>query len=267
MARRKPTDSPMSFFSFQDIIACVTGIMILVTLLLALDPLSSKIEEITNRVVAATPDQSQIDAIAESRRRAEDASARLTQMMEEVERRKSQPSISVEEVDRVEARVARESTELAAIEKRLQTLESETAQVKAATKEAKALTEVTITQWSDVTKRHTESQLKSRVRRHQGETDPLEAVMIEIDHLRVVWGSVDAGGVPRQRGESATADALKGLGEAFKSRTAADSYALFIVHDDAVAQFDDLRRAVASRGFAVGWQLWVGNDSFFEVSP
>lgn len=35
--RRKPDESPMSFFSFQDIVACTTGIMVLVTLLLTVE--------------------------------------------------------------------------------------------------------------------------------------------------------------------------------------------------------------------------------------
>lgn len=35
--RRKPDESPMSFFSFQDIVACTTGIMVLVTLLLTME--------------------------------------------------------------------------------------------------------------------------------------------------------------------------------------------------------------------------------------
>ena len=44
----------MSFFSFQDIMASVTGIMILVTLLLALDPLGTQMRA-SRSAQAATP--------------------------------------------------------------------------------------------------------------------------------------------------------------------------------------------------------------------
>ena len=38
MSRRgRQDEEPMSFFSFQDIIACITGIMVLITMLLALE--------------------------------------------------------------------------------------------------------------------------------------------------------------------------------------------------------------------------------------
>jgi len=57
MGRRKKRDeAPLSLFSFQDIMACLTGILILVALLLAIDGLSDDMQATPGK--SGTPEES-----------------------------------------------------------------------------------------------------------------------------------------------------------------------------------------------------------------
>lgn len=85
--RRESNDTPMSFFSFQDIIACTTGIMVLITLMLTLQLVNKTLawdkwqEDLTplkNAIAAAKKDR---DAMKEKIKQAE---ADLEKAREEV---------------------------------------------------------------------------------------------------------------------------------------------------------------------------------------
>ena len=75
MGRRKKRDeAPLSLFSFQDIMACLTGILIMVSLLLAIDGLSDEMQVTPGKGDPQVPQDrtARIEEIAEpaARRRA-----------------------------------------------------------------------------------------------------------------------------------------------------------------------------------------------------
>ena len=54
--RKKREEAPLSLFSFQDIMACLTGILILVALLIAMDGLTDEMEATPGKSGAPNPE-------------------------------------------------------------------------------------------------------------------------------------------------------------------------------------------------------------------
>lgn len=80
--RRGSVSTPFSLFAFQDIITSVTGIMILVTLMLALDLLQRKASSPPNQTAAVTADLE--SAIAENERQIAQLQAELGRLQSEL---------------------------------------------------------------------------------------------------------------------------------------------------------------------------------------
>ena len=121
--RKKREEAPLSLFSFQDIMACLTGILILVALLLAIDGLSDDMQ--------ATPGKS--GAPVE-----EDVAARLPELREQVailkrslDDRKGGKDVTQSEVDVLEDRVKQLAQEAERTRKRLEKADAELARITA----------------------------------------------------------------------------------------------------------------------------------------
>ena len=109
MPRRRATDeTPMSFFSFQDIIACTTGIMVLLTLLLTMELLTRTLGAAD--VVSVT--QQEVD---EARRKRDELRARMAEGRKMLARLAKGETISrtqIEHIQRIVEGLTKENSQL-----------------------------------------------------------------------------------------------------------------------------------------------------------
>ena len=110
---KQSKDAPLSFFSFQDIIASVTALMVLITLVIALDPLG---DEISLRKRSAAEPMSQGGRVEQARVRLESAQAAIAQARQALQERQSQPNVTADLLARMEKLVAPEREGVAALE-------------------------------------------------------------------------------------------------------------------------------------------------------
>ena len=106
---RRRAELPMTFFSFQDIITAVTGILLLVTLMMALDLVTRK--EISHSAAVTPEDQSNVDlALVQSRTEVASAADRLRTLQSALSKRRTgaDPLLSLAVVEQEMAALQRE---------------------------------------------------------------------------------------------------------------------------------------------------------------
>jgi hypothetical protein len=132
MARRKRSSSPISLFSFQDIITSVTGIMILITLMLALEVIQKK---------ENGPDAQSRQLASDAQRSAEEIAQRIEsnkQAIEQMRHKLQQTTQELTELAQFDAdQLRRQATDLNEVSTHLSNeLQKSSAQRAAATKRA-----------------------------------------------------------------------------------------------------------------------------------
>lgn len=279
---RRAHSSPMSFFSFQDIMACVTGIMILVSLILALDPLSNQ------PLASTTPGQSVIvrKHLASAREREKAARKSLeekTAVMEEVRTTQHVTGGQIQRLEKMqqeeERRIEKTKQNKDAVAASLQWCESEiillTIDVKRAAEKERAIRE----QISD-------EQMKGRVRRQDGPFEPLQPLLLEVTPMGVGIGILDDEGIPKQTvfihddlirrapliWAAQWMDLIKKYPPPNPANPTVGWYALFIIRDDAVRRALNLYSNLFADKLDAGWQLWDSSQGGFfdpleEVKP
>ena len=110
---KQSKDAPLSFFSFQDIIASVTALMVLITLVIALEPLG---DEFSLRKRAAAAPMSQEGRVEQARIRLERAQAAIAQARQALQERQATPNVTADLLARMERLVAPERDGVAALE-------------------------------------------------------------------------------------------------------------------------------------------------------
>jgi hypothetical protein len=261
---KQSKDAPLSFFSFQDIIASVTALMVLITLVIALDPLG---DEIALRKGTAPSPMSQQGRADQARVRLAKAQAAIAQARQALQERQSQPNVTADLVARMERLVAPERDGVAALEQvaaqgdaELRALEDRLLVVQTETKD---------TERELVRRREAEADrvMRSRVRVFQGPPEILKPLVIELRPDAIVIGTLDDTLVPVeiQRCQGSGKQAIDCLAKLLASYPKAEWYGLFVVWADGLDQFRDLRAAFVGRGYQVGWQVWdSGTGGFFE---
>ncbi|MBM4111842.1 MAG: hypothetical protein FJ253_00455 [Phycisphaerae bacterium] len=259
MPRRRRDDAPaISLFSFQDIMAAVTGIMILVTLLLALEPLAEEMLQPSRRRTAPT-DPAPSTSI-------EDATALVQRLEADVSRRLASPAVDEAEVARLEAEAdsqqrladgVRERRDRALAAK--SRAESQLAGAERLEAEARESLESTLARWR-------RAQMQARVRFLPGERFPRSPLFIEVGGAGLSLGEFDAEGVVSQIGRSADG-AWPSIASLLGDRTPEAWQAVFVVRQDGLDRFESLRGAFHERGWEVGWQLWDAREGGFFDAP
>lgn len=274
MSRRAAT-SPMSFFSFQDIMACVTGIMILVALILALDPLSDQPS------ISATAGQSDAlrQYLASAHERVRAARESVEEKSAALEEFRTTPHVTAGQIQRLEKMQQEEERRIESIQVKnaaavsaLEQCENEilllTNDVRLATEKERAIRE----QIND-------EQMKGRIRRQSGPFEPLQPLLLEVTTRGVAIGSLDQDGIPRQT-EFIHDEVMRRASLIWASQwmkvlathppPAQESsevgwYALFIIRDDAVSRALSLYSNLFSNKWEAGWQIWdSSNGGFFD---
>ena len=253
--RKKGSENAVNLFSFQDVLACLTGVLIMVSLLLCIDGLSNNMETSKGAKASGNPaaDAARLQSLTE-----EVATLRRT-----LEQRKGGVDVTKNEVDVLEdrlkqmaAKAEREKAQIAAAQARLDAAKAESAAVDART--------LSLRQQLDDANRETRRvELRERVRFRPGPRYPKSPVFIETMPTRVILGELDADRTPmliaRLDDPNADARIVGSLG----ARLPDNSYMVFVVHEDAIARFATLRDALIRRGYEVGWQLWPSEGPAF----
>lgn len=257
-------DAPLSFFSFQDIIASVTALMVLVTLVIALDPLGD--EFVTRKSAGAAP-MSQAARLEQARARVDSANAALMEARRALLERQSQPVVTADQVTRMDRLIGSEREGLAALE-RISSLgdselrELEDQYVVAVASLADAARDLARRRETAV-----DRTMQARVRTFGGPAEALRPLLIEVGSANLLVGVLDDLRVPRERARCAgTGDeAVACIAETLRIHAADNWYVLFVVRPDAVERFIQLREVMYGRGYEIGWQLWDGSaGGFFE---
>jgi hypothetical protein len=264
---KQSKDAPLSFFSFQDIIASVTALMVLITLVIALDPLGDEL--VTRRKAAGVDPMSQAARLEQASARVEAARSALAEARRALLERQSQPAVTADQVVRMDRLIGSERDGVAALE-RIASMGD--AELRAA-EDRQLLVQASIADAERERDRRRETAvdrvMQARVRAFEGPAEALRPLMIEVGGDSVVAGVLDDRRVPREKtrcpgtGESALTCIAGILGE----HPADGWYALFVVRPDAVERFMQLREVMYGRGYEIGWQLWDGSASGFFERP
>ncbi len=261
MSRRNRDVTPFSLFAFQDIITAVTGIIVLVTLLLALDLFTRKpntpdldthalAEQARRAIAAAQAEQVELEA-----QRAQDqtvvlATARLSPS--EVERRRydlTQESAQLRrELSELDAQVARAA---AARDK----LEAERYERRDDAEQLAALR----AQLAALEAKLAELEQSERMIYNLPPDAEKQAWLVEVgeEEVQVARAGIDEPPQTYSARETVLSDSP--LTEWIRTRQPAREYFVLLVRPQGVRVFDDLREHLRREGFEYGFDL-IGRD-------
>jgi len=253
--RRKREDAPLSLFSFQDIMACLTGILIMVSLILAIDGLSDTMQAVPGQ---GTPSEPQ-----DAARTAEELREEIAVLTRTLDERKGGVDVAQGEVELLEDRARRMALEAertrAVIEERDAELARLVRELESASQSSSALRE----QLSAAKAKADEQALRERVRFRPGAQYSKSPVFVEATPKGLVVGELDPSLVPRLVARLDDPGAENRLVGALGGRRPDTSYLVFVVREDAIPRFEALRDAMIRKGYEVGWQLWDGGEGGF----
>jgi len=250
--------------------AAVTGVMILVTLLLAIEPMADEMLKDERRPATPTksPTPSTVPPVPEPPMALELATQLVKDLEAEIDRRRRSPVVdeaviaaleaqravlrevaidAVDRVDRLERSAQRAAEELAAASRAAEHAAQQLAQAK---------------------DRFERESLRSRVRFLPGERYDKAPLFVEVRADGCVVGEFDAGGavamISDGRGRVASPAELTRL---LGPRSPQAHQLVFIVRQDALPAFAVLRDHFYERGWEVGWQLWDAQEGGFFEPP
>ena len=253
--RKKREEAPLSLFSFQDIMACLTGILILVALLIAMDGLTDEME--------ATPGKSGVPNPEIAAARVPVLREQIAILQRSIDDRKGGRDVTKAEVDLLDYSSNDKAMLVKRARKRLLDTDAEmkrvTAEQAAATQQIEELRERIV-----AATRAAEAQvLRERVKFRPGIKFSKAPVFVEPMTSGVVLGELDATRTPVRIADLKDPNADARIVGELAKRLPDTSYIVFVVHEDAIQRFETLRNALIRRGYEVGWQLWDGATGGF----
>ena len=253
--RKKREEAPLSLFSFQDIMACLTGILILVALLIAMDGLTDEME--------ATPGKSGVPNPEIAAARVPVLREQIAILQRSIDDRKGGRDVTKAEVDLLDYSIKDKAMLMERARKRLTDTDAEmkriTAEQAAATQQIEELRERIV-----AATRAAEAQvLRERVKFRPGIKFSKAPIFVEPMTSGVVLGELDATRTPVRIADLKDPNADARIVGELAKRLPDTSYIVFVVHEDAIQRFETLRNALIRRGYEVGWQLWDGATGGF----
>ena len=262
MGRRKKSEgAPLSLFSFQDIMACLTGILILIALLLAIDGLSDDMQAAPGK--SASPEaveaaKARQEAAAELRRRAEE-------IRKAIESARTGRPVTEQEVAILEARAAQLEVDRETQARILADAERERARV-ASEASAAELRARELRESAERAERDAKAEeLRRRVRFRPGEVFAKAPIFVEPMRNGIVIGELDGSRTPALVARLDDPGADSRAARVLQAFDPGASYVVFVVHEDAIARFAAMRRRLSR--FEMGWQLWDAESSMLEGAP
>jgi hypothetical protein len=255
---KRADDVTMSFFSFQDIICCVTGILIFITLMVSVDLIN-----------AGGPKGSLEEAALESKMSLNSAKRRLTRLKGEYDQIvENQQALKGEPI--TSARIAEMDKQLAELEKtrRFATQQKNyekiqgaqlQEQIRAARKRNEELQKQLLTLNQSVAR----DENRMAINIPAGNEKNLKPVFLELSTNAIVAADFNEAGDIRQiqrfPGANAMIDAVKWT----KTRDPKTDYLIVLVRPNAIELFGPLRRELRAQEFTVGWEAWPMSKTLF----
>lgn len=246
----KSTESALTLFSFQDIMCCLVGVLVLIALQLVLSGLNSQVrlERLNKNAEAAAA--AALEAQAQARALQEE----LPALRAELAARQAGGAVSPQEVrvleelaERGREQVERERERLAALHAEQMRLDEEFHRHAA---EETRLKEQRL---------QAEHQVRrARVQWRPGQREARVPIFVEVTGAEVRLGDLDPSGAPVLRQRIEEPDLEQGVADALTGRDPQGGYVVFVVHADGIDRFQALRRKLFRLGFDAGWQLWDG---------
>lgn len=244
---RRRRDPPFSLFAFQDIIAAVTGVMVLMTMLLILDLVTQVFAIPSAAEASPTADPAanelsqllaQREALAqELARRAEDApSAPITRTQLEYAERLTRAAEA--EAEAMRTQMAEAAAEQRRLDRQTQAMSMQTQTEREATAEAEK-------QLAGELSRTRVTLLEGQARGKQ-----VWFVLCGAGPVAVAEVTAERELQPRQ-----TFDGTDGFMRWVDTLSPSDSTVVLLVQAEGVERFEALQRALRQRRFEVGWDL------------
>lgn len=249
--RTRREEAPLSLFSFQDIMACLTGILILVALLLAIDGLSDAMQATPGRPAAEASAAERLPSLRE----------RVALLQRAIDDRSGGRDVSKAEVDILDDRVSQLAMEAERARTRRTELDAASERMRTERTEADRRAEELRASADQAARLEREAELRERVRFRPGMRYPKSPVFIEPMAGGVAVGELDASRTPVRIADLRDPGADARIVGALGKRLPDTSYLVFVVHEDAIPRFEQLRSRMLKRGYEVGWQLWQGEPA------
>jgi hypothetical protein len=267
MARRRKRaaeESPVSFFSFQDIICCVTGILVLVTMILAM--------ELVNR---NSLDKPQSGPLGELRQEMVRLRGEIEVARKEQERLNKLLSTAKASILKASANAAVLPQNIPALEEGAKLAEMQAAKVKTTLAEKESLrdqlqiellglassTQTDAQRIEEVKKQIAIEKSRPDVPAPGGAPSSLRPLYVEFSPSDVKIGQLSATGQPVLAQKLASYQAF--LSWAGKRKTTEEFFVL-MVKPDTITDFAKLRFELRKLGFQVGWDAVLPDYSFFK---
>lgn len=265
MSRRskRSREAPMSFFSFQDIISCTTGILVLVTLLLTI--------ELATRTYAKTPE---LQSEAELQQQLSAARARQQKLAQLVQSAAAQAEsnvsapISPAQVTAAQRELERRRLTVQAAREQLRKLDNTLAEMSKNLIQEATLADSLGAAIARYRMQIEEALRDSRVVLIGGPATSKVPVLVELSagHIRVGMGRT-----PDEREVLATFTGRNAVDQFLtwaESRLPDSEYFVLFVRASAAGDFDRVLTVLRGRlGFDVGWDAWPEDRFLFEQEP
>lgn len=261
MGRRKKRDeAPLSLFSFQDIMACLTGILIMVSLLLAIDGLSDEMQ--------VTPGKGDPQVPQDRTARIEELRQRIATLRRSLDERRGGVDVTPNEVDLLEERRRQMALDAERTRRRIAKAEDDLARVTKDRTEAESRIETLKEELARARSAADDQAMRERVRFRPGAKYAKTPVFVEVAPRWLAVGELDSSMTPRLVARLDDPDAERRLVGTFGDRLPDTTFAVILVHEDAIPRFEELRRTLFKRGYEVGWQLWdaKGEGGFLDAA-
>lgn len=240
--------------------ACLTGVLILVVLVIAIEGLS---DEMRMAAAQSTPEATTATE-AEARAQREQLQQEVEALRRDLQARQQGAVVTEAEIDVLEARLAQIQQEITQLQAREKAMAEEAARLAAEAARWQA-------QMDELDDRRVKAEValrRERVQFRPGTEAGRTPFFVEVAAAGVRLGEINQERAPvltNALPPMATDEQVVG---ALAARSPASSYAVFVVHADAIARFEALRDAAFRKGYEVGWQLWDGSSgAFLEPAP
>lgn len=266
MSRRGGTSPPISLFSFQDIITSVAGIIILMTLLLAVELLQRKFSETPGNLnVPAAPLRQELATAAQQRDRLR---AQLQQQTADAEQ------LVAASPQRLEQDQAAAEDLVRRLEQELQALAAQEQRAKQAARQA---------QTAGAARAADRQKLADLRRAIQDKTDEIERLrrenrviynpapgdaklpwLVDLSANKLQAAAIGKTGPPQVFAGTSAAARNRSLLTWAKSRDARREYFVLLVRPSAVQAFDALYRELTAAGFDIGFDCIADEVSVID---
>lgn len=263
--KAKEREAPMSFFSFQDIVACTTGIMVLLTLLLMMELLTRSLE------VPPYPTQESLrDAVEEARKRKDHLQRVLEDGRHALNLLGQGKTITRSDIADLEAAIQKVRDAIAVLSTTLAEGTKEEHLIRQGLSAARQDIEKLAQQIKDLERELKRLQDRATVIRLEGKRGDKIALFVECSRDQCVVATIrqeaHQKGVAEEVKRFTGADCYtKFLGWA-QTRNPAREYFVLLIRPTTADRWKPLVNTLRSRLFDAGWDVWPSEKRLLPTS-